>query len=248
MIEFCKIEKSFGPKRVLDGVSFSVRPGAITVVLGKSGTGKSVLLKQVVGLLRPDAGEVKVDGKSLSGLPEEGFHEVRRACGMVFQLPALLDSLTIYDNVAFGIRIHRPDTEADAVFAEVKEALAAVHLGEESFYRFPPELSFGTQKRVSLARAIVVRPRYLLFDEPTTGLDPVVTGAINRLIVDLTRKISAGALVVSHDIPGALAIADRIVLLDGGKVRFEGSAGEFRGSDLVLAKDFLKAAGVGGRA
>lgn len=248
MIEFVDIRKSFGPKLVLDGVTFSVRPGEITVVLGKSGTGKSVLLKHVVGLLRPDGGEVRVEGKSLAGLPEEEFHEVRRACGMVFQLPALLDSLTIFDNVAFGIRIHRPHTSSDEVLGEVKAALAAVHLGEEVFYRFPPELSFGTQKRVSLARAIVVRPRYLLFDEPTTGLDPVVTGAINRLIVDLTRQISAGALVVSHDIPGALAIADRIVLLDAGKVRFEGTATEFRASRLALAKDFLEASGAGGHA
>ncbi len=242
MIEFIHIEKSFAEKRVLDGVSFCVRPGEIAVVLGRSGTGKSVLLKHLVGLLRPDAGDLRVDGQSLLGLSEEGFHPIRRSCGMVFQLPALLDSLTIYENVAFGIRIHRPNTGETAVRLEVKEALAAVHLGEEIFYRFPPDLSFGTQKRISLARAIVVRPRYLLFDEPTTGLDPVVTGAINRLIVDLTRRLSAGALVVSHDIPGALAIADRILLLDGGKLRFEGSASEFAAAKLPLAQDFLKAA------
>ncbi len=248
MIEFIGVEKSFGAKRVLEGVTFSVRPGKITVVLGKSGTGKSVLLKQVVGLLRPDAGEVKVEGKSLSDLSETSFHEIRRTCGMVFQLPALLDSLSIYENVAFGIRIHRPDTPEAGVKAEVKEALASVHLGEEVFYRFPPELSFGTQKRVSLARAIVVRPKYLLFDEPTTGMDPVVTGAINRLIVDLTRQISAGALVVSHDIPGALAIADHIVMLDSGKVRFEGTAAELRASALPLAREFMKASGEGGSA
>ncbi len=244
MIEFDKLEKSFGPKRVLDGVSFQVRPGEITVVLGKSGTGKSVLLKHVVGLLYPDSGEVRVEGQSLSGMSETNFHEIRRTCGMVFQLPALLDSLTVFDNVAFGIRVHRPDTSEEALLQEVKVALAAVHLGEDVFYRTPPELSFGTQKRVSLARTVVVRPKYLLFDEPTTGLDPVVTGAINRLILDLTRRISAGALVVSHDIGGALAIADKILLLDAGRIRFEGTPGEFRKSELPLARSFLKAAGV----
>jgi len=244
MIEFDKLEKSFGPKKVLDGVSFQVKPGEITVVLGKSGTGKSVLLKHVVGLLFPDAGEVRVEGRSLTGLSEENFHDVRRTCGMVFQLPALLDSLTVFDNVAFGIRVHRPDTGEKALAEEVRVALSAVHLGEDVFYRRPPELSFGMQKRVSLARAVVVRPKYLLFDEPTTGLDPVVTGAINRLIVDLTRRISAGALVVSHDIAGALEIADKILLLDQGKVRFEGTAAEFAASELPLARDFRRAAGV----
>jgi phospholipid/cholesterol/gamma-HCH transport system ATP-binding protein len=248
MIEFVGLEKSFGEKRVLDGVSFEVRPAEIVVVLGRSGTGKSVLLKHVVGLLRPDAGEVRVDGVSLAGLDEKGFLAIRKLCGMVFQLPALIDSLTVFDNVAFGVRVHRPGTPLAEIRKDVGEALEAVHLGESVWYRYPPELSFGMQKRVSLARSVLVRPKYLLFDEPTTGMDPVVTGAINRLIVDLTRRISAGAVVVSHDLPGALEIADRILLLDAGKVRFEGTAEEFRRTALPLARDFLSAAGVGGEA
>lgn len=239
MIEFKKVFKAFGSKQVLAGMSFSVERGEVVFLLGRSGAGKSVCLKHLVGLVQPDRGEVWVDGQQVSGLSEKEFFEVRRKCGMVFQFPALLDSLSVYDNIAFGLRAHGlvgPDEER----ASVVKALASVNLGESQLKKFPPELSFGTQKRVSIARTLAIRPQYLLFDEPTTSLDPVSTAGIHALIAALSRNLNVTALVVSHDMAGALSVADRILLVDQGKVVDQGTPEQMRASAHPLTREFLR--------
>ncbi len=237
MIEFKNLIKSFGARTILKGISFSVEPGQILFILGTSGTGKSVLLKNLVGLLRPDKGEIWIDGKEVSRYSEDQYLDVRKFCGMVFQQPALFDSLTIFDNIAFGLRKHQLATEAE-IPSRVKEALAAVHIqGIES--KFPQQISYGMQKRVSLARTVALRPKILLFDEPTTGLDPITTTAVNELIFELSRKFQTTSLVVSHDMKCALDIADKIVVLDQGNVVEQGSPAELRNSQVPLVRDFL---------
>lgn len=237
MIEFKNLVKRFGARTVLKGISFRVEAGQILFILGTSGTGKSVLLKNLVGLLRPDEGEIWIDGREVSKYSEEQYLEVRKFCGMVFQQPALFDSLTIFDNIAFGLRKHRICPEAE-VPARVAEALAAVHVrGVER--KYPQEISYGMQKRVSLARTVALRPKVLLFDEPTTGLDPITTTAVNELILELSRKFNTTSMVVSHDMKCALDIADKIVVLDQGLVVDQGSPEQLKRSQVPLVKDFL---------
>lgn len=237
-IIFDRVSKAFGPKRVLDQVSFTVNTGEIMFVLGKSGMGKSVTLKNIVGLLKPDSGRVLVEDMVTSELDESGLEQARKICGMVFQHPALLDSLTIYQNVAFGLR----GMPEEQMRARVIECLKLVHLDESIFGRKPPEISYGMQKRVSLARTLAPGPRYLLFDEPTTGLDPITTNAVNELIFELSRKLKVTSLVVSHDMGCALRIADRILVLDQGKILALGTVPEIKASSHELIRDFLKEA------
>ena len=206
-------------------------------MLVTSVTGKSVLLKNIVGLLRPDEGEIWIDGEEVSKFTEEQYFPVRKKCGMVFQHPALFDSLTVYENVAFGLRKHYQMPE-DKVRARVRECLSLVNLsGVEN--KMPVEISYGMQKRVSLARTVAIEPKILLFDEPTTGLDPVTTNAVNRLIFDLSRKLKTTSIVVSHDMGCALEIADRIVVLDKGEIVEFGTPDELKKSEQPLVKDFL---------
>lgn len=242
MIEFRKLTKSFGGKKVLNGIDLVVRDGEIVFIMGKSGTGKSVLLKNIVGLLHPDSGEIRIDGETVSGLSELAYFPIRKKCGMVFQYPALLDSLTVYENVAFGIRAHRLCEEEEGVRQMVREKLRLVHLDDKMLSRYPSELSFGIQKRVSIARTLAVGPKTLLFDEPTTGLDPVGTGTINRLILNLSRDLKVTAVVVSHDMHCALDIADRILVLDQGSILEAGTPMEIIASRVPLVAAFVKAA------
>lgn len=240
MIEFKNIEKSFGSRKILKGLSFSVATGEILFILGTSGTGKSVLLKTLVGLLKPDQGEVWIDKRETSKLNELEYLEIRKFCGMVFQQPALFDSLTVFENVAFGLRKHYRWPEAQ-VKEKVKKALALVNLnGIED--KLPAQISYGMQKRVSLARTVALEPKILLFDEPTTGLDPITTNAINRLILDLSKKLKTTSIVVSHDMQCALEIADRILVLDQGQIVDCGTPQELRRSQVPLVKDFLSEA------
>ncbi len=234
-ITFENVYKAFGSKKILDGISFTVEKGEIMFILGKSGMGKSVTLKNIVGLLKPDRGTVLVDNMCINELGERGLEQARKICGMVFQHPALLDSLTVYQNVAFGLR-GIPDHQ---VRARVQECLRLVHLDESIFNRKPPEISYGMQKRVSLARTLAPGPRYLLFDEPTTGLDPITTNAVNELIFELSRKLSVTSLVVSHDMGCAMRIADRILVLDQGKILQLGTVSEIKASPHELIRDFL---------
>ena len=244
-IRFENVTKSFGPKNILRNFSFEVSRGEILFILGKSGVGKSVTLKHIVGILIPDEGRVFVDGTDVTTLDEEGLARIRRKCGMVFQHPALLDSLSVYGNVSFGLRtpqytesLPRPLTEKE-IADIVVEKLALVDLGPEILDRYPPELSYGMQKRVSLARTIAPGPDYLLFDEPTTGLDPITTNAVNDLMRDLSRKLEVTSIVVSHDMQCAIKAADRILVLDRGKILQMGTVEEIKASEVPLIRDFL---------
>ncbi|MBI4404395.1 MAG: ATP-binding cassette domain-containing protein [Deltaproteobacteria bacterium] len=242
MIRFDKVCKSFGAKTVLDRVSFEISQGQIVFVIGKSGMGKSVLLKNIVGLLRPDSGEIWLENEELTALDELRYLGVRKKCGMVFQHPALLDSLTIYENVAFGIRSLGLLDSEEKIEKSVVEKLRLTHLGLDVLQLYPQDLSFGMQKRAAIARTLAVEPSYLLFDEPTTGLDPVTTNAINKLIQDLSRQLKVTALVVSHDMHCALTIADKILFLDQGRMIAEGSPSSLMKSPLSLVQQFLSEA------
>ncbi len=237
MIEYKNIIKKFGERTILKGLSLKVNRAEILFILGTSGTGKSVLLKNTVGLLKPDEGEIWIDGEEISKFDELELQKIRKKCGMVFQHPALFDSLSIFDNVAFGLRKHFNLSETE-IAQKVKAALALVNLsGIEN--QFPAQISYGMQKRVSLARTVALEPEILLFDEPTTGLDPVTTSAVNQLIYNLSRKLKTTSLVVSHDMTSAISIADRIVVLDQGNIVALGTPDEIRKSTIPLVRDFM---------
>ena len=237
MIRFENVVKTFGERTVLNGITFHVQKGEILFILGTSGTGKSVLLKNIVGLLRPDGGEIWIDNLEVSQISEEDYFPVRKKCGMVFQNPALFDSLSVFENVAFGVRRHLKLSDRE-IKARVENCLARVNLiGIED--KRTSEISFGMQKRVSIARTLAVEPEILLFDEPTTGLDPVTTNAINHLIQSLSRELKTTSIVVSHDMHCALDIADRILVLDKGSIVAHGTPDELRKSKVPLVIDFL---------
>ncbi len=247
MIDFESLVKRFGDRTVLKGLSFTVQEGEIVFILGTSGTGKSVLLKTLVGLLRADGGRVRIAGEDVTDLSEENYLPIRRRCGMVFQHPALFDSLTIAENIAYGLMKHER-VSLEAAMPRVRECLALVGLtsgpgdGEPDIQlesKLPTQISYGMQKRVSLARTVAVGPKILLFDEPTTGLDPVTTRQINHLIRDLSRKTKTTSMVVSHDMDCALEIADRIVVLDKGMIVEQGTVAEILKSKQPLVVDFL---------
>ena len=242
-IEFEGLVKRFGDRTVLKGLSLQISHGEIVFILGTSGTGKSVLLKTLVGLLRADEGRIRIDGQDVTDFTEEEYLPIRRRCGMVFQHPALFDSLTILENVAYGLMKHK-DLTLEAARPRAEECLAMVGLDEifSIEKKLPTQISYGMQKRVSLARTIAVGPSILLFDEPTTGLDPVTTKQINLLIRDLSRKLKTTAVVVSHDMDCALEIADRIVVLDQGNIVEQGTVKEILNSRQPLVVDFLEEA------
>lgn len=238
MIEYRGLIKRFGERTILRGIDLKIAEGEIVFVLGTSGTGKSVLLKSTVGLLRADEGEIWIDGQEVSDFSEDEYLAVRRICGMVFQHPALFDSLTVYENIAFGLRRHYGFPE-EVVREKVQTALRLVHLSGVD-QKMPAQISYGMQKRVSLARTVALEPKILLFDEPTTGLDPVTTTAVNRLIQDLSRTLKTTSIVVSHDMGCALSIADRIVVLDQGAIVAQGAPDEMRRCPVPLVRDFLQ--------
>lgn len=239
MIEFKNLKKSFGSREILKGISFSISTGKILFILGTSGTGKSVLLKNVVGLLRPDSGEILLNSVDITKLSEEEYLKVRKDCGMVFQHPALFDSLSIFENIAFGLRRHYREMPDSQIEERVLKCLSMVQLQKNILPLLPSEISYGMQKRVSLARTIALEPKFLLFDEPTTGLDPITTNAVNQLIFDLSRSLNTTSIVVSHDMQCALAIADYIIVLDKGQIVDQGSPEELRHSKQELVIDFL---------
>jgi len=241
VISFQNVRKSFGDREVLKGISFDVPAGQILFILGTSGTGKSVLLKNIVGLLKPSSGAIFVDDVDVAPLSEEAMFPIRRKCGMVFQHPALFDSLSIFENVAFGLRKHNPEMSENEIRRRVDECLSLVHLRGLN-HKKPQEISYGMQKRVSLARTVAVNPKILLFDEPTTGLDPVTTRAINHLILELSRKLQTTSLVVSHDMQCALEIADHIIVLDKGEIVAQGSSEQLKKNAHPLVRDFLSEA------
>ncbi len=237
MISFRNLEKSFGPKRVLDGVSFDVKDGEVFFIIGGSGVGKSVLIKHLIGLLRPDAGEIWLDGEEVSQLSEEALYPIRRKCAMVFQHSTLFDSMTCAENVALPLRKHR-GLKPDEASAEAQRLLQQV--GMQAFARrFPSELGDGMRKRVAIARALSLEPRYVLFDEPTTSLDPVSARRVDRLIKDLRDRLGVTSIVVSHDLVSIFAIADRIVMLYKGKVKLIGGPADFQASGDAVIQQFI---------
>jgi len=240
MIRFENVVKNFGERTVLNRVSFRAEAEEVLFILGTSGTGKSVLLKSIVGLLKPTSGKIFIDNVEVSHLTEEEYLPIRKKCGIIFQHPALFDSLTVFENIAFGLR-HHYNLPEDEIKARVERVLGMVNLPNIQD-RQPQSLSYGMQKRVSLARAVAIDPQILLFDEPTTGLDPVSTNMINNLIRDLSRTFHMTSLVVSHDIHCALAIADRIIVLDKGKIVEQGTPEDLKKSLQPLVKGFLQEA------
>lgn len=247
-IRFVNVSKSFGKKVILKNVSFEVPRGEILFILGKSGVGKSVTLKHIIGMIKPDTGQVFVDDLDVTPLSARELAAVRRKCGMVFQQPALLDSLSVFENVAFGLRTpqfkeaHGSALTENEIRAVVTEKLGLVNLSADIFPRMPPEISYGMQKRVSLARTLAPGPQYLLFDEPTTGLDPITTNSVNDLILELSRKLKVTSLVVSHDMQCALNIADRILVLDQAQILALETVEGIRKSTIPLIRDFLSEA------
>ncbi len=237
MIQFTNVTKSFGKRTILNDLSLKIPTGKIVFILGVSGTGKSVLLKNIVGLLKPDSGAIQVDQFSVHAMSEMEMMEVRKICGMIFQQPALFDFLNVFENVAYGLRRHFDLTES-VILEKVKESLRLVGLsGIEA--KWPHELSYGMKKRVSLARTVALRPKILLFDEPTTGLDPISTNRVNELILDLSKNLGTTSVVVSHDMESALRVADHIVVLDAGGVLTQGSPEDMKSSQVPLVQDFL---------
>lgn len=238
MIKFLNVVKKFGDKIVLNKISFEVKKGEILFILGTSGTGKSVLLKNIVGMLAPDEGEIWVDDVNVTKFTEEQFFPIRKKCGMIFQQPALFDSYTVYENIAFGIQKHFSLGE-DEVKKRIKNLLNHVNLGNIE-QKYPSEISYGMQKRVSIARTIALEPEILLFDEPTTGSDPVTTNAINQLIQKLSKEFHTTSIIVSHDMHCALDIADRIVVLDQGRIVAQDTVDKIKKSDVPIVKEFLR--------
>lgn len=242
------IHKTFGEGKypVLRGIDLRFPAGKLTYILGPSGAGKSVILKHILGLLKPDEGEVWVAGTALSALRGRELASHRKIFGMLFQNSALFDDMTIFENVAFPLREHSDFSEAE-IERRVTQTLAT--LGMTTGYdKFPNELSGGMKKRVGLARAIIREPRILLYDEPTTGLDPVTRTTVDELIETLKRELHLTSIVISHDIPSALLLADQIAFLHGGKIVFCGVAEDFKKSDHPAIRAFLEAEERGVRA
>ena len=237
MIKIKNLKKSFGTQVVLDGVDFEIPREKLTVILGRSGEGKSVLLKHVIGLVKPDAGQIWVDGQEITVLSERQLNDVRKKFGMLFQSAALFDSFNVEDNVAFPLREHTQFSEAD-IKNIVKQKLEQVGLKNVG-HKLPNELSGGMRKRVGLARALALNPSIILYDEPTTGLDPVLTDSIDHLILDTQKKFKVTSVVISHDIKSTFKIADKIAMLHDGKMIEEGGPEEFRESKNPIVQKFL---------
>ena len=238
MIRIRDVEKSFGENSVLRGVDLDIEKGQCVVVLGGSGCGKSVLLKLIMGLLKCDAGSILVEGDDVTSMSLERLYETRKKFGMVFQGSALFDSLTVEENVALGVRKHT--TLSDAEIRDlVAEKLGLVGLQGVQRKR-PSELSGGMKKRVSLARAIAMSPTYVLYDEPTTGLDPIVENSINDLINDLKKKLTVTSIVVTHDLGSAARVADKVGMLYEGKMIFHGGMEELLSSENGIVKSFIE--------
>ena len=238
MIKLVDVHKSFGAKKVLEGFTLDVNEGETVALIGYSGTGKSVAIKHIVGLLEPDRGTVWVDGQEVPNLPREDLYALRSHIGYVFQFAALFDSLSICDNVAMGLRKEGRLSESQ-IMTRVGEALELVDLpGVES--KFPAELSGGMRKRVGIARAIARQPKYILYDEPTTGLDPVTSAIIDQLMIRMREKLRVTSIVVTHDMRSAYTVASRIAMLYEGKVRQVGTVDEIQHTKDPIVRQFIE--------
>lgn len=243
MIEIINLSKSFTSSKVLDNLNLIINSGEVIVIIGRSGCGKSVLLKHVIGLIRPDMGQVIVDGNDMTRLEEHEIDKVRLSFGMLFQGSALFDSMTVGENVGFALREHTDTPEKD-VRKKIANSLELVGLkGIEDL--MPAELSGGMKKRVGLARAICNDPKIILYDEPTTGLDPIMADAINDLIIDLNNKLNVTSIVVTHDMVSAYKIADRIAMLYKGKIIAIGAPSDIKNTKDPIVKQFITGAAKG---
>lgn len=240
-IRFEEVTKSFGPLTVLDHVTFDVPRGHALCVLGRSGTGKSVLIKQLVGLLKPDAGRIYVEGEEITGLSASRLARVRKRMGFLFQYSALFDSVSVGENVAFPLRRHSRLEEAE-IQARVDERLKRVGL-EGLQRKMPSDISGGMRKRVGLARALALDPPILLADEPSSGLDPVTSGEIDQLLLDLKRKEGATMVIVTHNIPSARRIGDELAVLHRGRILARGPAAALEESEHSLVREFMRSQG-----
>jgi len=237
LVEFKNVKKRFVHLVVLDGVNLKVERGESVVIIGASGSGKSVTLKHIVGLLRPDDGEVYFDGVRIDPLPESALMPIRRRCGFLFQMSALFDSLTVGENVAFPLQEHTKKNKEE-IAEIVRQKLAMVGLtGIEK--KMPGELSGGQKKRVALARAIALDPELILYDEPTTGLDPIRADVINNLIIKTQHELNTTSITVTHDMQSAFKIANRIVMLHEGKIIIDGSPDQIKNTDNDIVRRFV---------
>jgi phospholipid/cholesterol/gamma-HCH transport system ATP-binding protein len=237
MIEVRHLQKSFGAHKVLDGVNLKIAQGEFVVIIGRSGGGKSVLLKHLIGLVFPDSGEVLIEGESLSGKNERQLIEIRRKFGMLFQSAALFDSLSVAENISFPLRRSRNFSEQQ-IADKVNEALEMVELpGIQD--KKPSELSGGMRKRVGLARAIVYRPQIILYDEPTTGLDPIVSDSIDQLILRLGERMKVTSIAVTHDMRTARRVGQRIMMLHQGRIHVTGAPDEIFASEDPVVHQFV---------
>lgn len=237
-IELVDIHKAFGDNEVLKGFSLTIEDGRTTTVIGASGSGKSVLLKHIVALLRPDRGDVWVDGENVSRLDQTSVYRLRRNVGFVFQFAALFDSMTIAENVGMGLR-RMEGLGNEEIDQRVEKCLERVEL--EGFGdRYPSELSGGQRKRVGVARAIATEPKYILYDEPTTGLDPLTKAVIDELIMRMADELGVTGVVITHDMNSAFRISDRIAMLYDGRNRFEGTPDEIRAAADPVVKSFIE--------
>jgi phospholipid/cholesterol/gamma-HCH transport system ATP-binding protein len=234
-----ELRKSFDGRVVLNGVSLTVRRGETLAVLGRSGTGKSVLLRLIIGLEIPDSGSICVQGSNIAGLSIDRMSEIRKKMGFLFQHAALYDSLTVGENVAFPLEHHRPDLSRSERDDRVRKLLAEVGL-EDASGKMPSDISGGMQKRAGLARALALEPEILLLDEPTAGLDPISSGEIDELVLKLQRERQMASIVVTHDLHSARTIANRLALLNEGNVVIEGRFEDLEHSDIEFVKQFLK--------
>ena len=239
MIRVVDLQKSFGGQQVLKGINLELETGKITTIIGGSGSGKTVLLKHLNALLLPDRGTVWVDGTDISKLGERALNEIRRKFGVLFQGAALLDSMTLYENVAFPLR-EKTRLKEPVIDKKVESSLAQVDLSGMG-YKYPAEVSGGMKKRAGLARALVTEPEIILFDEPTTGLDPLLGKSIHQLIRKLHNEFKFTGVIVSHDIPEVFKISDRIAMLANGVIIEAGTTEEFMASQDPLVRQFLQA-------
>ena len=237
MIAFRDVYKKFGPKQVLSGFSLQVPDGQTTVVIGYSGTGKSVALKHIVGLLEPDGGQVEVDGQVVHELDRQGLVTLRSQVGFVFQFAALFDSMTVRENIALGLK--RQQVPPHEIEFRVRESLELVDM-DGTQDRYPIELSGGMRKRVGIARAIALKPKYILYDEPTSGLDPVTSSVINGLMVRAREKLGVTGLVVTHDMSSAYMVGDRIAMLYRGAIRQVGTVEEIQRTHDPIVRQFIE--------
>jgi phospholipid/cholesterol/gamma-HCH transport system ATP-binding protein len=240
MIQIVDLHKTFGEHKVLTGINLTIPEGSTCVILGGSGSGKTVLMKHMIGLLKPDSGKVIVDGEDIVPLGDEALELVRRKFGMVFQAAALFDSMTVFENVAFPLREHRGKMPEPEIRKLVRARLDLMGLPQSAEAKFPADLSGGMRKRVGLARAIVMDPKIVLYDEPTTGLDPITTDYVDEMILAAQRELKVTSVVISHDIASAFNVADYIAFLSKGLIVEFGPPEQLRNSENPAVKVFLQ--------